>query len=173
MRPDGTGARAVTRASTATCNSRKARRGDAPVRSKCATENPAGKRFCVGCGSLLPTVCPQCGAENTPSFKFGGDCGASLSAASSPPSNEASTTGSPSRSSGHERVARGRAQDSERAVRGHQVFGVNYSCRRIDSRFLLPSGRSLPQVNCYRAAKALRGGGGDGEATEHGDTARA
>jgi len=64
------------------------------VRSKCATENPAGERFCVGCGSLLPTVCPRCGAENTPSFKFCGDCGASLSAASSPSSNEASTTGS-------------------------------------------------------------------------------
>jgi len=44
---------------------------------------------------------------------------------------------------------------------------------RIDSRFLLPSRRSLPHVNCYPAAQELRGGGGDGEATEHGDTARA
>ena len=28
-------------------------------------------------------------------------------------------------------------------------------------------------VDCYPAAELLRGGGGDGEATEHGDTARA
>jgi hypothetical protein len=51
------------------------------------------------------------------------------------------------------------------------VLNVNYSCRRIDSRFLLPSRRLLPHVNCYPAAE-LRGGGGDGKATEHGDTAR-
>jgi hypothetical protein len=56
---------------------------------------------------------------------------------------------------------------------GNPLFDVNYFCRRIDSRFLLPSGRSLPQVNCYRAVKALRGGEGDGEAAEYGDTARA
>jgi Double zinc ribbon len=47
--------------------------------SKCATENPAGKKFCGGCGSALSAKCPRCGAENTPSFKFCGDCGASLS----------------------------------------------------------------------------------------------
>ena len=47
--------------------------------SKCATENPAGKKFCGACGSALSAGCPQCGAENTPSFKFCGDCGASLS----------------------------------------------------------------------------------------------
>jgi hypothetical protein len=40
---------------------------------------------------------------------------------------------------------------------------------RIDSRFLLPERSRLPHVNCYPAAE-LRGGGGDGEATEHGDT---
>ena len=43
---------------------------------------------------------------------------------------------------------------------------------RIDSRFLLPGRGRLPHVNCYPAAE-LRGGGGDGEATEHGDTTRA
>src|SRR5215472_15553478 len=42
---------------------------------------------------------------------------------------------------------------------------------RIDSRFLLPSRRSLPHVNCYPAAE-LRGGGGDGEAIEYGNTPR-
>jgi hypothetical protein len=46
--------------------------------SKCATENPAGKKFCGGCGSALSAKCPQCGAENTPSFKFCGDCGTAI-----------------------------------------------------------------------------------------------
>jgi predicted ATPase/class 3 adenylate cyclase len=52
--------------------------------SKCATENPAGKKFCGGCGSTLSAKCPRCGAENTASFKFCGDCGASLSAQALP-----------------------------------------------------------------------------------------
>jgi hypothetical protein len=43
---------------------------------------------------------------------------------------------------------------------------------RIDSRVLLPERSRLPHVNCYPAA-GLRGGGGDGEATEHGNTPRA
>jgi double zinc ribbon protein len=47
--------------------------------SKCGTENPAGKKFCGGCGGSLSIRCPKCGAENTVSFKFCGDCGASLS----------------------------------------------------------------------------------------------
>jgi hypothetical protein len=41
---------------------------------------------------------------------------------------------------------------------------------RIGSRFLLLRRCRLPHVNCYPAAE-LRGGGGDGEATEHGDAA--
>src|SRR5215472_7674418 len=52
--------------------------------SKCATENPAGNKFCGGCGSALSARCPQCGAENNPSFRFCGNCGASLSAQDSP-----------------------------------------------------------------------------------------
>src|ERR1700686_972307 len=60
-------------------------------------------------------------------------------------------------------------------VLGRQLFlplGDNYCCRRIDSRFWLPEAMRLPHINCYPAAE-LRGGGGDGEAIEHGDTARA
>jgi hypothetical protein len=45
------------------------------------------------------------------------------------------------------------------------------SRNRIDSRFLLPEPSRLPQINCYPASAQVRGGGGDGEATEHGDTA--
>ena len=64
--------------------------------SKCATENPAGKKFCGGCGSALSAKCPQCGAENTPSFKFCGDCGASLSDGRSLASNRGSASPSSS-----------------------------------------------------------------------------
>ena len=53
--------------------------------SKCATENPAGKKFCGGCGSALSARCPRCGAENTPSFKFCGDCGAAIVSDSAAP----------------------------------------------------------------------------------------
>ena len=53
--------------------------------SKCATENPAGKRFCGGCGSALSARCPRCGAENIPSFKFCGDCGAAIVSDSAAP----------------------------------------------------------------------------------------
>jgi hypothetical protein len=53
-----------------------------------------------------------------------------------------------------------------------RMHRVNHSCRRIDSRVLLPERSRLPHVNCYPAA-GLRGGGGDSEATEHGNTPRA
>ena len=46
--------------------------------SKCATENPAGNKFCGGCGAAFSVRCAKCGAENIPSFKFCGDCGAAL-----------------------------------------------------------------------------------------------
>src|SRR6266849_1056829 len=57
------------------------------------------------------------------------------------------------------------------AGRYSRLLNVNYFCGRIDSRFLLPERSRLPHVNCYPAAE-LRGGGGDGEASEHRDTAR-
>jgi class 3 adenylate cyclase/tetratricopeptide (TPR) repeat protein len=79
--------------------------------SKCATENPAGKKFCGGCGSALSARCPQCGAENTPSFKFCGDCGASLSDRVSLPSDEGSASAS---SSVHVAADASEALDGER-----------------------------------------------------------
>jgi adenylate cyclase len=63
--------------------------------SKCATENPAGNKFCGGCGSALSAKCSQCGTENISSFKFCGNCGASLSVQGSP-NAEASVTASSS-----------------------------------------------------------------------------
>ncbi len=47
----------------------------------CKTQNPAGTKFCGGCGqSLVPKgpVCPKCGQENAPGTKFCGGCGTSL-----------------------------------------------------------------------------------------------
>ena len=79
--------------------------------SKCATENPAGKKFCGGCGSVLSARCPQCGAENTPSFKFCGDCGASLSARGSLASDEGSAS---ALSSVHVAAVASEALDGER-----------------------------------------------------------
>jgi hypothetical protein len=38
--------------------------------TKCGGENPAGEKFCGGCASALSAGCSQCGAENSPSFKF-------------------------------------------------------------------------------------------------------
>jgi class 3 adenylate cyclase/tetratricopeptide (TPR) repeat protein len=81
--------------------------------SKCATENPAAKKFCGGCGSPFSATCPRCGAENTASFKFCGDCGASLSATSSPASSEVYAT----RSSGvHVTEGTGETLEGERKI---------------------------------------------------------
>jgi class 3 adenylate cyclase/tetratricopeptide (TPR) repeat protein len=49
--------------------------------AQCQFENPAGMKFCGGCGAKLAAVCPQCGTEAPPGFKFCGACGASLAAA--------------------------------------------------------------------------------------------
>jgi adenylate cyclase len=44
----------------------------------CAVENPAGFRFCGGCGRALAETCPACGAEVIPGFRFCGTCGHEL-----------------------------------------------------------------------------------------------
>jgi class 3 adenylate cyclase len=79
--------------------------------SKCATENPTGKKFCGGCGSALSARCPRCGAENTPSFKFCGDCGASLSDRGSITRDEGSA---PASSNVHVAADASEALDGER-----------------------------------------------------------
>lgn len=47
--------------------------------SKCAAENPEGKKSCGDCGAALENRCPQCGVENPVGKRFCGDCGAALS----------------------------------------------------------------------------------------------
>src|SRR5205809_427744 len=52
----------------------------------CATDNPAGARFCGGCGAPLSQVCAACGAANDPSMRFCTQCGSALAAdAAAPP----------------------------------------------------------------------------------------
>ena len=48
------------------------------VCSNCGTENPAGAKFCGGCGATLGRVCASCGAENDPAMRFCNQCGVSL-----------------------------------------------------------------------------------------------
>ena len=47
----------------------------------CGTENPDRARFCMSCGSGLPSPCPSCGAENPPQAKFCIECGTPIDGA--------------------------------------------------------------------------------------------
>ena len=73
--------------------------------SECGTKNPAGKKFCGGCGSQLSARCPKCGAETSLGFKFCGDCGVSLFERGSPANEEGPdrVTANPSESPESER----------------------------------------------------------------------
>jgi predicted ATPase/class 3 adenylate cyclase len=46
--------------------------------SVCGTENEAGRKFCLECGSVLARLCPSCGAANSAMAKFCGECGTAL-----------------------------------------------------------------------------------------------
>jgi class 3 adenylate cyclase/tetratricopeptide (TPR) repeat protein len=50
----------------------------------CAQDNPAGVRFCGGCGAPLEARCAACQAANPPANRFCHQCGASLGAAVAP-----------------------------------------------------------------------------------------
>jgi class 3 adenylate cyclase/tetratricopeptide (TPR) repeat protein len=62
------------------------------VCSHCATDNPAGSKFCSGCGAALAPACGACGAPNLPGARFCNECGASLAGASAPPTGVASSS---------------------------------------------------------------------------------
>jgi|SRR5215469_9669453 len=42
------------------------------------SQNRAGRKFCVECGSALPLKCIACGAPHAGGEKFCGECGAAL-----------------------------------------------------------------------------------------------
>src|SRR5919108_6653711 len=46
----------------------------------CGTENPAGARFCMSCGTALERRCPSCGTPAPAEARFCMTCGASLDA---------------------------------------------------------------------------------------------
>jgi class 3 adenylate cyclase/tetratricopeptide (TPR) repeat protein len=48
------------------------------VCGKCSTENPAGARFCMNCGSALELRCPSCGEVVPPQARFCMNCGAKV-----------------------------------------------------------------------------------------------
>ncbi|MDX6650809.1 MAG: hypothetical protein QOJ97_2760, partial [Solirubrobacteraceae bacterium] len=45
------------------------------VCSACATENPAGARFCMSCGTALPRRCTGCGEPIPDEARFCPACG--------------------------------------------------------------------------------------------------
>src|SRR5829696_1268523 len=46
----------------------------------CSTENVAGAKFCMECGTTLNAGCPNCGFDNLPGAKFCSECGTVLQA---------------------------------------------------------------------------------------------
>ncbi len=46
----------------------------------CGSQNDAGRKFCVECGTQLAAPCPSCGTPNPGGGKFCGECGVSLGA---------------------------------------------------------------------------------------------
>jgi len=46
--------------------------------ASCGHENPAGAKFCNGCGASLQAVCSSCGTSNAPGARFCGECGTPL-----------------------------------------------------------------------------------------------
>src|SRR3989475_3020146 len=42
---------------------------------QCRQDNPAGAKFCAGCGGRLEAICPACGHPNLPSSRFLNECG--------------------------------------------------------------------------------------------------
>ena len=47
--------------------------------SNCGTDNKAGRKFCVACGTPLAAACPNCGSAVDPRDVFCGECGSPLS----------------------------------------------------------------------------------------------
>ena len=63
--------------------------------SNCGVENPAGSRFCGGCGAVLSQLCAACGTANDPSMRFCNQCGSPLDGQARAPSAAPSQPASP------------------------------------------------------------------------------
>ncbi|MGZ4287313.1 MAG: AAA family ATPase [Solirubrobacteraceae bacterium] len=51
--------------------------------SHCGHENPAGAKYCNGCGASLLGTCPACGTSNPPLSRFCSECGKAIGEADS------------------------------------------------------------------------------------------
>jgi class 3 adenylate cyclase/predicted ATPase len=51
----------------------------------CGTENIAGAKFCLECGTKLAGACPNCGTANVPGAKFCVECGTALAESAGTP----------------------------------------------------------------------------------------
>jgi class 3 adenylate cyclase/tetratricopeptide (TPR) repeat protein len=63
--------------------------------ASCGTENAAGAKFCVECGTALARACPSCGTEVAAGAKFCPQCGASLSVEATAPVAPATPAAAP------------------------------------------------------------------------------
>ena len=61
----------------------------------CGSQNDAGRKFCVECGTALAIPCPNCGTPNPAAGKFCGECGTALGAAGTEPTGAPTATASP------------------------------------------------------------------------------
>jgi class 3 adenylate cyclase len=61
----------------------------------CGTENPAGARFCMSCGTALERRCPNCGSPAPPEARFCMTCGHALDGATPAPASPAPAAGAP------------------------------------------------------------------------------
>src|SRR5215204_4114708 len=52
--------------------------------ASCGTENPAGARFCMSCGTAVERRCPSCGTPAPPEARFCMTCGAALDGGTPP-----------------------------------------------------------------------------------------
>src|SRR5262250_351513 len=63
---------------------------------QCGIENPAGAKFCRGCGVRLDAICRACRHSNLPGSRFCNECGHPLAADTpTPPTTGATFTATP------------------------------------------------------------------------------
>src|SRR5436309_4129557 len=63
--------------------------------ARCAIENPAGARFCMGCGAPLESRCAACGTELPAEARFCLQCGTPVAGMQAAPESPASAARPP------------------------------------------------------------------------------
>jgi uncharacterized membrane protein YvbJ len=60
--------------------------------TNCGTDNDAGRKFCLQCGTRLSAPCPNCQSANPPGARFCGECGTHLEASAAATAETTLTT---------------------------------------------------------------------------------